>query len=141
MSTHRQEWERTVEEQLKEGAKRFGDLSKKIDENTAVTKALKEGVEENTAATLDIYNKLDAHVESYEKFRMSTQPAIDAIITMQAGVRVIGKIGSGLGWIATKARKAIIWIAPIFGFFATLWAFFHDKPAELWQTLVDWWAR
>lgn len=141
MATHRADWEKSVEDQLKKGSEQFSSISRKLQENTDVTKKVEAQLGENTAATLLISNKLDAHIESYETFTKSTQPAIDAILTMQAGVRVIGKIGNAIGWLANHIRKGIIWIAPLVAFAITMWSFFHDKPAEVWRTIVDWWAK
>lgn len=138
MATHRAEWEKAVEDQLAEGNRRFAALSTKIDDNTAVTKAVETQLEENTAATLLISNKLDAHVKSYETFRTSAQPAIDAILTMQSGVRFLGKIGNGIGWLAQKFRKGVIWMAPLVAFALTVWGFFHDKSTEAWNVLTEW---
>lgn len=137
MTSPTSKWMQTVDESLKEGREQFRDLAKKLDDNAKTTKEVVTKLDVNTAATKAIASKLDDHVDSYEKFRTSTQPAIDAIITMQSGVRAIGKIANFFGWLAQRIRKGIVWIAPIFAFFAGLWAFFHDNAAAMWNSMWE----
>lgn len=92
-----------------EGAEKFVELIEKIDENTRATNEIKES--------------LDAHKQNYQDFIVTIQPAVAAISTMQSGVRVLGKIGNGVAWTGRWFRKIVIWLAPVVALGVTLWHF------------------
>jgi len=107
-----------VDNKLKEGAAKFDELAEG-------QKELLAKLEENTRTTAAVKAQMENHVEEYRTFTDKVQPAIDSIETMQAGVRVLGKIGSAVGWVGQNLRRIVVWVAP---FVAVILALFHwDK--------------
>lgn len=108
-----QRWKDSVDNSLREGAAKFGELAEG-------QKALSSKLDENTQATKEIKAKMDEHVDAYTDFVKRVQPAIDAVESMQAGVRVLGKIGSAVGWVGQNIRRIVVWVAPFVAIVAAL---------------------
>lgn len=115
-----QAWKESVDENLHAGSKKFEVLT---DGQDTILKNLSE----NTDATETLGRKFDLHITDYRQFKEDVQPAIEAIQTMQAGVRVIGKLGSGIGWIGSNFRRIVVWCAPIIGVGIAIWQFMVFK--------------
>lgn len=111
-----QNWKRAVDEKLRAGVVRFEELADGQQQ-------LLVKLDDNTRATKDIAGKLDAHVAEYKTFTVTVQPALDAIATMQAGVRVLGKIGGAVAWVGNNVRKLVVWVAPIIATGVAVWHF------------------
>lgn len=111
-----EDWKATVGEQFEEGRKKFEVLT------TGQDNILKN-LAENTTATETLNRKFDLHTTDYRQFKESVQPAVDAIETMQAGVRVLGKIGNAIAWVGNNFRKIVVWTAPIIGVGIAIWQF------------------
>lgn len=125
MSSPTREWMKTVEERLDEGRAQFDALASKIDHNTTVTAEIKTQLDVNTVKTTDIDTKLDAHITHYNDFTQRVSPALDAIMTMQSGVRVLGKIGGAVAWLARWLRKTVVWLTPLGAAAIAIWHFFY----------------
>jgi len=110
-------WKAAVDKKLEEGVVKFKELAE--GQQNLLAK-----LEENTATTTLINKKLDEHVGLYNEFTNKVQPAVDAISTMQAGVRVLGKIGAAVAWVGNNVRRAVIWLTPVVAAVAAVWHYF-----------------
>jgi len=110
------DWKESVTKQLAEGEEKFKAV---VDGQETLIRKLNE----NTEATLNIGRRLDAHVAATDKKYEKLQPAVDAIETMQTGVRMIGKFGNAVAWVGMWFRKTIIWVAPIVAFVVAVWTY------------------
>ena len=96
----------TVDARLSEGAARFDSFAR-VQQGSASELKL------NTDKTLEINDKLDAHVEQYQIFTAKLHPFLDVVETMQPGVIVLGQIGTAAKWLARKVRQIVVFVAPI----------------------------
>lgn len=110
------DWKVSVDDLLKEGQKRFAGL----EQGQA---ALLGELKNNSEATRVNGGKLDLHMASYNEFLVKVQPAIDAVDTMQSGVRVIGKIGNAAGWIGRNLRRLVVWVTPFIALGTALYGY------------------
>lgn len=84
----------------------MAEVDRRID---AKLGTLKTGLDANTEITLATNKKLDEHI-------LRTNPIVEALDTMQVGVRVIGRIGR----IGTAVAKFGLWFVAIWVFFWTI---------------------
>jgi hypothetical protein len=136
-------WKASVDKKLEEGVTKFTSLEEgqstlltKLAENTSATEEIKTKLETHMQNTANISRKMDDHVTRYDEFTKQVQPAVDAIQTMQAGVRAIGVFGGFVAWCGKGLRKIVVWVAPIIAFFLAMWGFFHDKGTTVWQAIL-----
>jgi ABC-type transport system involved in cytochrome bd biosynthesis fused ATPase/permease subunit len=136
-------WKVFVDKKLEEGVAKFTSLEEgqstllsKLAENTSATEEIKAKLETHMQNTASISKKMDEHLMRYDEFAQRVQSAVDAIQTVQAGVRAIGVFGGFVAWCGKGLRKVVVWIAPLFAFFAAVWAFAHGKSIDLWQTIL-----
>lgn len=66
----------------------------------------------NTEITRETAAKLGRHIESTEELRKKVNPVVEAMETMQSGIRVIGWLGGSFKWVASIVGAcAAAWVA------------------------------
>lgn len=114
-------WRKSVDDKFREGAELFRQLMHKQD-------SLLRMLEENTSATTCIEQKIESHVNQYIEFTRTMRPAVEAINTMQAGVRALGTIGRFFAWCGKWIRRTVIWLTPMIAAAAAVWHYFFGGP-------------